>query len=283
MTQKIALVTGASRGIGKAVCLALAEKGYDIVATARTVKTGDVHDHMQRNPDGSALPGSLEETAQAIRGLGREVLLQRMDLLDPPSSDALVAAAVDHFGRIDVLVNNGIYQGKGLMADFLEGDLDDIRDAFEANVIAQMHLTRLVLPHMFEQGGGVVVNMTSAAGMMDPPVTLEKGGWGYGHGATKAALHRMAGLLQLEYGDRGIRAYNLEPGMVLSESFLASMEGTDLMKLGIPSAPVEVPAAVTAWLCSDPGAAELAGQNVHAQPFCAKHGLLPGWPPPKGA
>ena len=283
MTQKVALVTGASRGIGKAVCLALAEKGFDIVASARTVKAGDVHDHMQRNRDGSALPGSLEESAEAIRALGREVLLQRMDLLDPPSSDALVDAAIDRFGRIDVLVNNGIYQGKGLMADFLTGDLDDIRDAFEANVIAQVHLTRLVLPHMFARGGGVVVNMTSAAGMMDPPVTLERGGWGFGHGATKAALHRMAGMLQLEYGGRGLRAYNLEPGMVLSESFLASMEGTDLLELGLPSAPVEVPAAVTAWLCTDPAAVELAGQNIHAQPFCAKRGLVPGWPPPKQA
>jgi hypothetical protein len=133
---------------------------------------------MQRNADGSALPGRLEETAAAVRTLGREVLLQQMDLLDSPSRDVLVAAAVERSGHIDVLVNNGIYQGKGLMADFLGGDLDDIDDAFEANVIAQLHLARLVLPHMFKQEG----DMTSAAGMMDPPMPLAKGGWGFGHG-----------------------------------------------------------------------------------------------------
>jgi hypothetical protein len=87
----------------------------------------------------------------------------------------------------------------------------------------------------------------------------------------------MAGMLQFEYGKRAIRAYNLEPGMVLSQSFVACMADTDLMELGIPRAPVEFPAAVKAWLCSDPEAAEFAGQNVHAQPFCARRGLLPDW------
>ena len=143
-----------------------------------------------------------------------------------------------------------------------------------------MHLTRLVLPYMLKRGAGIVVNMTSISGMIDPP---EKGAWGFGYGATKAALHRMAGLLQREYGDRGIRAYNLEPGMTRSEFLLSSMEASDLMQPGVRSAPVEVPAAVAAWLCTDPGAVEFAGQNLHAQPFCAKRGLLPGWPPRKGA
>ena len=80
---------------------------------------------------------------------------------------------------------------------------------------------------------GIVVNLTSEAGMIDPPLKLARGGWGFAHGATKAALHRMAGYLKVEYGDRGIRAYNLEPGLVLSESFLASLgEDSELEKLG---------------------------------------------------
>ena len=280
MDRRVALITGASRGIGKATALALAEAGYDIVATARTVKEGDTHTHQVRDASGSTLPGSLEVTGTAVRQAGRDVVLQRMDLLERPSMDAAVDAALAAFGRIDVLVNNAIYQGAGLMDDFLTGDLDGMERCFQGNVMAQVYVTRRVLPHMLERGGGIVVNMTSAAGMIDPPLPLAKGGWGFAHGATKAAFHRMAGLLHVEYADRGIRAYNLEPGLVLTESAVAALgETSEIEKLGFPSAPPEVPAAVAAWICTDPEAEALAGQNIHAQPFCAKRGLLPDWPP----
>lgn len=280
MNRKVALVTGTSRGIGKATALALARSGHDIVATARTVKEGDTHPHQVRDASGATLPGSLEATGAEIRAAGRDALLQPMDLLDRSSMDATVNAALRAFGRIDVLVNNAIYQGAGLMDDFLMGDLDGMERCFQGNVMAQVYLTRRVLPHMLERGSGIVVNMTSAAGMTDPPLPLARGGWGFAHGATKAAFHRMAGLLHVEYADRGIRAYNLEPGLVLTESTVAALgETSEIEKLGFPSAPPEVPAAVAAWICNDPEAEALAGQNIHAQPFCAKRGLLPGWPP----
>ena len=96
--------------------------------------------------------------------------------------------------------------------------------------------------------------------MVDPPLKLAAGGWSFAHGATKAALHRMAGILHLEYGDRGIRAYNLEPGLVRSESLIASLgEDTELEKMGVKSAPVEVPAAVIRWLCTADEAASMSG------------------------
>ena len=132
---------------------------------------------------------------------------------------------------------------------------------------------------MLERGDGIIVNLTSAAGMVDPPLKLAEGGWGFAHGATKAALHRMAGLLHVEYGDRGIRAYNLEPGLVRSESLIASLgENTELERMGIKSAPVEVPAAVIRWLCTSDDAVAMSGENIHAQPFCKRNQLLPGWP-----
>ena len=132
---------------------------------------------------------------------------------------------------------------------------------------------------MLERGSGIIVNLTSEAGMVDPPLKLAHGGWGYAHGATKAALHRMAGYVHVEYGDRGIRAYNLEPGLVRSESLIASLgEHTELEKMGVKSAPVEVPAAVIRWLCTAEDAIAMSGQNIYAQPFCKKNELLPGWP-----
>ena len=88
-----------------------------------------------------------------------------------------------------------------------------------------------------------------------------------------------AGILHLEYGEQGILAYNLEPGLVTSESLIASLgEGTELEKMGVRSAPVEVPAAVIRWLCTADEAVSHSGTNIHAQPFCKKNGILPGWP-----
>ena len=80
--RKIAIVTGASRGIGKATALALADAGFDLVLAARTVQSGDEHADMLRNADGSALPGSLEETRDAVVAKGRRARVQRLDLLE---------------------------------------------------------------------------------------------------------------------------------------------------------------------------------------------------------
>ena len=115
--------------------------------------------------------------------------------------------------------------------------------------------------------------------MTDPPLKLSQGGWSFAHGATKAALHRMAGILKLEYGDRGIRAFNLEPGLVSSESMVAVMgETSELEKMGIIPAPVTVPAAVIRWLCTEAEADSLNGKNVFAQDFCKERHLVAGWP-----
>jgi len=275
----IAIVTGASRGIGKATALALAEAGFDLVLAARTVREGDEHPDMQRNPDGSALPGSLQQTRGEVEARGRRARVQRLDLLETETIHALVEDTLAEWGRIDVLVNNAIYQGDGLMAEFMGVGLDELEKTFRGNVIAQLELTRLALVGMLERGSGIVVNLTSEAGMIDPPLKLSAGGWGYAHGATKAAFHRMAGYLHVEYADRGVRFYNLEPGLVRSESLIASLgEETEMEKLGVKSAPVEVPAAVIRWLCTAEEAIAMSGQNIHAQPFCKRNGLLPGWP-----
>ncbi|MEZ4216438.1 MAG: SDR family oxidoreductase [Myxococcota bacterium] len=275
-----ALVTGASRGIGKAIALALADAGFDVVAAARSVAPGETRAHQVRDASGAPLPGSLTETVAAVRRRGVEALAVPLDLLDRASMDAAVARALERFGRVDVLVNNAIYQGAGLTDRFLDGDFADMERVFAGNVVAQAYLARLVLPSMLARGGGTIVNLTSHAGMIDPPYPVDRGGWSFAHGATKAALHRMAGVLHAELADRGIRAFNLEPGIVTSESFLASMGADARMLREFPHAPVEVPAAVCAWLCTSPEADALAGgAPVHAQPLCKRRGLLPGWPP----
>ncbi|MGI9286551.1 MAG: SDR family oxidoreductase [Pseudomonadales bacterium] len=273
------MVTGASRGIGKATALALAEAGFDLVLAARSISANHRAEENVLGADGKPLPGTLEETEAEVRSLGREALSVPLDLLDRDSIDSAIAAAISTFGHIDVIVNNAMYQGPGLMADFLSGDFDGLEKTFYANVLSQVYIVRALLPNMLERQSGIVVNLTSAAGMVDPPLKLAQGGWGFAHGATKAALHRMAGYVHREYGDQGIRAYNLEPGLVRSESMMAVLgEVSELEKTGVKSAPCSVPAAVIRWLCTQPEAESMSGENIFAQPFCKEKQLVPGWP-----
>jgi NAD(P)-dependent dehydrogenase (short-subunit alcohol dehydrogenase family) len=269
--RKVAFVTGASRGIGKAASIALSEKGYDVVVTARTLKEGESF-------DGRPLPGSLETTAEAVRESGRRALALRLDLLEPASMQAALEGTLGEWGRIDLLLNNGIYTGPGSMQHFLDLDLERVETLFRANLFAQIRLTQQVLPGMLERGHGIVINMVSAAGLQDPPAPAGSGGWGYAYAASKAAFHRMAGVLKVELAGRGVRFYNVEPGFVMTEAMkLNDPSGEFAKRFG--GAPPEVPAAVVAWLASDPGAEEWDGKTVFAQKLCLELGLHPDWRP----
>src|SRR5439155_20996266 len=112
---RVAIVTGASRGIGKACALALAEQGYDLAVCARTLDPGEAREHAEsvHLTDSAPLPGSLHETAAAIRAMGRKALTVQVDLHDQADLDALVERTLAEFGRIDLLVNNARYVGPG--------------------------------------------------------------------------------------------------------------------------------------------------------------------------
>jgi NAD(P)-dependent dehydrogenase (short-subunit alcohol dehydrogenase family) len=267
--RKVAFITGASRGIGKASAIALAEKGYDIVVTARTVKEG-------QSSDGRPLPGSIATTAEAVRKHGREALPLRLDLLDRASIDAALEATSRRWERIDLLVNNGIYTGPGSMDRFLDLDLAVVETMFHANLFAQIHLTQKVLPGMLERCAGAVINLVSSAGLNDPPAPAGKGGWGFAYAATKAAFHRMVGVLAVEHTQRGVQFFNVEPGFVMTEAMKLNDPQGELSKR-FAGAPPAVPAAVIAWLVSDPAAAEWNGKTVFAQKLCLQLGLQPDW------
>lgn len=269
MEKKVAFITGASRGIGKASVIALAKKGYDVVVTARTLKEGESF-------DGRPLPGSIETTAQAVRKVGRDALAIRLDLLDRASIETAVERTLSEWGRIDLLLNNAVYTGPGSMVHFLDLDLEQVATMFQANVFAQIFLTQKVLPGMLERGSGSVINMISAAGLTDPPAAAGEGGWGFAYAATKAAFQRMVGVLKVECADRGVRFYNVEPGFVMTEAMKLSDPEGELSKR-FPGAPPEVPAAVIAWLASDPGASEYDGKTVFAQKLCLELQLHPDW------
>ena len=287
-SSPVAFVTGASRGIGKAGALALADAGYDVVVTARTVKSGETHDYATTVAESGkpiALPGSLEETAAEIEERGRRALPLRLDLLDRSTLDAAVDATLAVWGRIDVLYNNGIYQGAGLMDPLMELPDDKLALVFEGNVFAQLHLTRRVLEHMLARGSGTVVNMTSNAGQYDPKNKPSEGGWGFAYGASKSAFHRLAAFIHVEHHDQGIRAYNIDPGYVPTEAQLAMMgKDNPIYEKHISGgAPPAVPAAMLIWLLTTEEGRAQSGESFHAPSFVKKQKLIPGWPPPRPA
>jgi NAD(P)-dependent dehydrogenase (short-subunit alcohol dehydrogenase family) len=267
--RKVAFITGASRGIGAASALALAERGYDIVVTARTLKEGET-------ADGRPLPGSIERTAEAVRALGRSALSYRLDLLDSSSIEHAFSETLREWGRIDLLLNNGIFTGQGSMELFLDLDEEMIETLFRANFFAQIQITQRVLPGMLERGHGIIINMVSNAGLSDPPAPAQKGGWGYAYAASKAALHRMVGVLAVEHPNCGVRFHNLEPGFVMTEAMALNDPDGEIAAHFKP-APPSVPAAAIAWLGDQEDAWSFNGKTLFAQPFCLERGLHPDW------
>lgn len=279
MSAKVAFITGASRGIGKATAITLARKGYDVVVTARTLEEGEAH---VRDFGAAVLPGSLRATAAEIESLGRKALPIRLDLLDLDSIDAAIEQTYAEWGRIDLLVNNGIYQGPGIMSLVMELTQQQLHDMFLGNVFANVRSVQRVLPKMVEAGSGCIINVVSESGMIDPPAPAGKGGWGYAYSASKAALIRMVGVLKAEYAETPLRFFNMEPGLVMTEAMETHENRDDFVNF-YGGAPMTVPAAVVAWLATAPEALELNGQTVMAQRLCRKLNLVPEWQPKRGS
>ena len=176
--NKVAFITGASRGIGREAALAFARAGFDLAISARTLNEGEQHEHALRDAAGAPLAGSLNGSADALRALGCRVLVVPMDLLDSDSALAACQAVLAEYGRIDVLINNAIYQGSDLNAGFMALQAETLERMFQGYILTPFLLTRAVAQHMVTRGSGVVINVTSGAGETDPPLPAGKGGWG---------------------------------------------------------------------------------------------------------
>ncbi|MDX1464271.1 MAG: SDR family oxidoreductase, partial [Halomonas sp.] len=267
--RPVAFISGASRGIGRETAIAFARAGFDLAIGARTLTPGDAHAHAHahavRHADGRVLAGSLADTAEAARVLGAAVLPLRMDLLDEASLRQAARDALDRFGRVDVLINNALYQGEDLNRPFLELETQTLARVAQGYLIAPFLLARALVPTMLEHGGGTVINITSGAGECDPPVPAGQGGWGYAYGAGKAAVSRLSGILARELGEQGIRAYTVNPGVVATETLEATLGEAGVRALGQRAAPPTLPAAVLRWLATSPEAPAHQYRTLHAQ------------------
>jgi NAD(P)-dependent dehydrogenase (short-subunit alcohol dehydrogenase family) len=274
----VALVTGASRGIGRCGALALARAGCDVVITARTVREGEGRSHPSSSAhptDEMPIPGSLDTTAGEIEALGAKCLPIRMDLMDRQSVRDVASEALDTWGRVDVLFNNAIYQGPGTMDTILDLPLELAEQCLIGDYIHPLLLIQLLVPQMLERGEGRIVNMLSEAAFITPPAPAGKGGWGVAYAAAKAAFHRVTDVCHVEFFDQGISSFSIAPGLTLTESMKASGTHKVLEAAGAVPAPPEIAGEVAGWLGTAPEAAAYSGQMVSSRSLCRELNLLP--------
>jgi NAD(P)-dependent dehydrogenase (short-subunit alcohol dehydrogenase family) len=260
--RRVALVTGASRGIGRATAASLANSGLDLVLTARSAAEGAVFAGSRvGDPIGGVpLPGTVGEVAAECREYGVGVVTVELDLTSRASVESAADAALAAFGRVDVVVDNAVYQGPGLNDAALEVPLELVDTAMRANALHPLVLIRRLLPPMIERGDGVVIHLTSGAASLDPRVA---GAWGVGYAMSKAAAHKIIGVLHAEVGPSGVRCYNLNPGHVVTEVSRLRAEAGGYEATGQPP---EIPALTIAWLVAGSDEARaLVGTEVVAR------------------
>lgn len=180
--RRVALVTGASAGIGKAIARRLLRDGWIVYGGARRI-----------------------EKMEDLRAEGARIVA--LDVTSAESTEAAVRALLDGEGRIDALVNNAGYGSYGALEDV---PLDEARRQFEVNVFGVLRLTQLVLPAMREAGSGTVINVTSMGGR----IWLPFGGW---YHATKHALEVLSDVLRVEVRPFGVNVVVVQPGSIRTE------------------------------------------------------------------
>ena len=275
MGRPVALVTGASRGIGRACAHALADAGLDVAITARTMTEGSGVDDSDVGA-GVTVEGSLARTATEVEERGVTALPVVADLLDHDALRAAVRATGERFGRLDVLVLNAVHTGVGSMLPIEQTAPEMLTTKLLANAVAQLVLVQAALPLLKASGDGRVIAMTSYAATHDPASPVGQGGWGYAYAASKAAFHRLAGHLAVELGPQGVVAVNVDPGHVMTERMRANAE-----RLGLEGrytgAPPSAPAAAVAWLATSPDAVALNGQTVSGLKLVLERDLHEDW------
>ena len=208
--SNVAMITGASRGLGATLAAFLAGQGYDLVLTAR----GE---------------GALAATARALSHYGTRILPVAGDVADAEHRRRLVAAARE-LGRLDLLVNNASELGPSPLPPLARYPLDALERVFAVNVVAPLALVQDALP-LLQESGGLVVNISSDAARGG------YSGWG-GYGASKAALDLISLTLGRELGDRGVAVVSVDPGDMRTRMHQAAFPSEDISDRPLPEATV---------------------------------------------
>jgi 3-oxoacyl-[acyl-carrier protein] reductase len=262
LAGKVALVTGASRGIGRALALSLAGMGADVVVTSRSLT--------------SSTPGmSLRDCADAIEATGRSALAVPADLSAAGGVDAVADAALERFGHVDVLVNNAAVLTPEVYESFWEMTEASWRYQVELNLTAYWLMMKAVAPAMRDNGGGLIVNITSGATGHALPdgIVAADAVLGAAYPATKEAVTRLTRDLAPELAPAGIAIVALHPGVTRTESNVehTTAHGFNVLR----SHGVEVPvAAFEALVRSD--LTRHSGEMIYAPVFAESLAPAPG-------
>ena len=260
---RTAIVTGASRGIGRAIAELFAAEGARVACVARTLEEG-----------GHRLAGSLRATVDAIAAAGGEAVPIRASVADAAGREAIAARAAEAFGRVDVLVNNAAMTTYHPLAEF---PLRRWELGFAVNVHAPFHLARLVLPGMIERGQGAICNITSSASGgpgRGPYAPRERVDAGTMYGASKAALERLTQGLAAELWPHRIAVSALAPSnLVPTPGATASELGPGADLDGVATEPIAYMARAALLLVSEPPE-RVSGRVAHSQPLLAEFGWL---------
>lgn len=249
---KVAVVTGASRGLGRADALALAEAGADVVITDILIESDEQSstEAQKYGPLSQVMQSTkvvyAEKTAKEIQDMGRRSFAIKMDVTDRDQVKDVFSRVKDEFGKIDILVNNAgtldhVSQIEKQNDDFWERDLN-------VNLTGAYHCTKAVWPYMKEQGWGRIINMSSVAGTL--------GGFGQAsYSVTKGGLLSFSKSMALEGGRHGINVNAIVPGIVGTEAFnMANPKMNERMinrtVFKKPGEPEDVANAIV-FLCSD--------------------------------
>lgn len=203
---------------------------------------------------------------------GVKTLPLRMDLTDERQVESAIDQLLTEWGGVDVVVNNGRHIGPGLMDLIVDTPLDQYRKFLEAHGVAPIRIAQKLLPGMIERGGGTFVTISSSAGTVMYPAGPRPG---LGYRIGKAAGHTLVGSLLAEYGDRGIRAFNVNPGFVLTER--NSLDSDDFGFDTSFAAPPAAVGATIAWLVTSTDADPLQRQDLDAQDLALERNLYPDW------
>jgi 3-oxoacyl-[acyl-carrier protein] reductase len=250
LSGRVALVTGGSRGLGRADALTLARAGADVVVADLLVESELSEDTDRYGPLATAARQQglvhTEETVEEIRGMGRRAIAVRCDITERAEVDAAVARAVEELGSVDILVNNAGTLDHAAQFHHQSPELWE-RD-LRVNLTGAFNCAQAAWPHMRERGWGRVINMASVAGTL--------GGFGQAsYSTTKAGLLGLTRTLAMEGARHGITCNAIVPGVIGTEAFnMANAEMNDRIvnrtALKRPGEPQEIANAI-AFLCSD--------------------------------
>ena len=243
MEGKVVLITGASRGIGKALAVGFASAGATVVASARTTQPGS-----------GVAQGSLEETVKQIRDSGGKALHFPCDVTSEEQVKALVDLTVAEAGPIDVLINNAGIEVTGFVTEL---DTAEFENVLKVNVVGPFLLCKHVVPGMIERRSGNIINISSRAAIWDQENTPI-------YGASKAALDRFTRNLAVDLKPYNIAVNGLGPGLVESEMTRNWDPSFDLW--GRMPSPAEEVVPATLWLAQQ-DASSFTGQVVHRDEF----------------